>query len=98
MLDLSIIIVSWNTRQMLADCLDSVEATVANLAVEVMVVDNGSTDRSQTMLRQRFPSVHLIENEENVGFARASNQAMALSRGKHMLLFNSDAIATALFF
>ncbi|MEJ2148062.1 MAG: glycosyltransferase family 2 protein [Chloroflexota bacterium] len=94
MLDLSIIILSWNTRQMLADCLNSVEAAVANLAFEVIVVDNGSTDGSQAMLRQRFPDVHLIQNDKNVGFARANNQAMALCRGRYMLLLNSDAIAT----
>jgi GT2 family glycosyltransferase len=94
MLDLSIIILSWNTRQMLVDCLNSVEATIANLTFEVIVVDNGSTDGSQEMLRERFPSVHLVQNDENVGFARANNQAMALSRGRYMLLLNSDAIAT----
>jgi N-acetylglucosaminyl-diphospho-decaprenol L-rhamnosyltransferase len=92
MLDLSIIILSWNTRQMLADCLSSVEATTANLAYEVIVVDNGSTDGSQAMLGQRFPDVHLIQNDENVGFARANNQAMTTSRGHYMLLLNSDAV------
>ena len=94
MLDLSIIVLSWNTRQMLVDCLSSVQATVANLACEVVVVDNGSTDGSQAMLLRHFPDVHLIQNDENVGFARANNQAMTASQGRYMLLFNSDAIAT----
>jgi GT2 family glycosyltransferase len=94
MLDLSIIVLNWNTRQMLVDCLSSVQATVADLACEVIVVDNGSTDGSQAMLRQRFPGVHLIQNDENVGFARANNQAITASQGRYMLLFNSDAIAT----
>jgi N-acetylglucosaminyl-diphospho-decaprenol L-rhamnosyltransferase len=93
MLDLSIIIVNWNTRHLLADCLSSIKATAANLACEVVVVDNGSTDGSQAMLHQWFPSVHLIQNDENVGFARANNQAMTASRGRYMLLLNSDAIA-----
>jgi hypothetical protein len=79
---------------MLVDCLSSVQATVADLACEVIVVDNGSTDGSQAMLRQRFPGVHLIQNDENVGFARANNQAITASQGCYMLLFNSDAIAT----
>lgn len=94
MLDLSIIVLNWNTRQMLVDCLSSVQTAVANLACEVVVVDNGSTDGSQTMLLRHFPDVHLIQNDENVGFARANNQAMTASQGRYMLLFNSDAIAT----
>jgi N-acetylglucosaminyl-diphospho-decaprenol L-rhamnosyltransferase len=94
MLDLSIIVLNWNTRQMLADCLSSVEAAAANLAYEVIVVDNGSTDGSQAALRQRFPGVCLIQNDENVGFARANNQGMSASQGRYMLLFNSDAVAT----
>ncbi len=92
MLDLSIIIINWNTRQMLADCLNSIEATVENLTFEVMVVDNGSTDGSQTMLAEQFSHVHLIQNHKNVGFARANNQAMAVSQGRYMLLLNSDAL------
>jgi N-acetylglucosaminyl-diphospho-decaprenol L-rhamnosyltransferase len=94
MLDLSIIVLNWNTRQMLVDCLSSVQTAVANLACEVVVVDNGSTDGSQAMLLRHFPDVHLIQNDENVGFARANNQAMTASQGRYMLLFNSDAIAT----
>ena len=92
MLDLSIIIVSWNTRQMLADCLQAVDATLKDLAYEVIVVDNGSTDGSQAMLAERFPQVQLIQNEDNVGFAGANNQGMAVSQGRYMLLLNSDAI------
>ena len=94
MLDLSIIVLNWNTRQMLVDCLSSVQTAVANLACEVVVVDNGSTDGSQAMLLRHFPEAHLIQNDENVGFARANNQAMTASQGRYMLLFNSDAIAT----
>jgi GT2 family glycosyltransferase len=94
MLDLSIIVLNWNTCQMLAECLSSVEATVENLAVEAIVVDNGSTDGSQAMLCQRFPDVRLIQNHENVGFARANNQAFAHCQGRYVLLLNSDAVAT----
>jgi N-acetylglucosaminyl-diphospho-decaprenol L-rhamnosyltransferase len=92
MLDLSIIIVNWNTRQMLADCLDSIKATLENLTFEVIVVDNGSTDGSQAMLGERFSHVRLVQNQENVGFARANNQAMELGKGHYMLLLNSDAL------
>jgi N-acetylglucosaminyl-diphospho-decaprenol L-rhamnosyltransferase len=92
MLDLSIIIVNWNTRQMLADCLKSVETTVKDIAFEVIVVDNGSTDGSQTMLRQQFPNIRLIQNNENVGFAKANNQGMSMSLGRYGLLLNSDAL------
>ncbi|NLE45711.1 MAG: glycosyltransferase family 2 protein [Chloroflexi bacterium] len=94
MLDLSIIVVNWNTREMLANCLRSIEDTVTDFAYEVIVVDNGSEDGSQTMLRQLFPQVCLIENDENVGFARANNQGMANCRGRYALLLNSDAITT----
>jgi N-acetylglucosaminyl-diphospho-decaprenol L-rhamnosyltransferase len=91
-LDLSVIVVNWNTRDLLADCLRSVYDTVYDLAYEVFVVDNASSDGSAAMVREQFPEVHLIENTENVGFARANNQAMALASGKYLLLLNSDAI------
>jgi len=92
--DLSIVIVNWNTRNLLAQCLGSVYDTVSDLDFEIIVVDNASTDGSVEMVRERFLQVRLIQNTENVGFARANNQAIALSRGRYMLLFNSDAIAT----
>jgi N-acetylglucosaminyl-diphospho-decaprenol L-rhamnosyltransferase len=95
MIDLSIVIVSWNTCQILADCLDSIEATAKSLAFEVIVVDNGSTDGSQAMLGVRFPHVRLIQNQDNVGFARANNQAVAVSNGRYVLLLNSDALLLA---
>ncbi len=88
--DLSIIIVNWNTREMLAHCLASVYGTAGGLEFEVFAVDNASTDGSVQMVRERFPQVHLIENSENVGFARANNQAIRLSQGRYVLLLNSD--------
>jgi hypothetical protein len=90
-MDLSIVIVGWNTREMLAQCLASVFATLPrDLEVEILVVDNASTDGSATMVREQFPQVHLIENSENVGFARANNQAIRQSRGRYLILLNSD--------
>ena len=94
LLDLSVIVVNWNTRDLLADCLRSVYETVHDLAYEVFVVDNASTDGSIAMVRERFPNVHLIENSENVGFARANNQAIAQATGRYLMLLNSDATLT----
>lgn len=91
-LDLSIIIVNWNTRDLLAECLRSVYDTVHDLAFEVFVVDNASTDGSADMVRQCFPQAQLIENSENVGFARANNQAIERSSGRYIVLLNSDTI------
>jgi GT2 family glycosyltransferase len=77
--DLSIVIVSYNTRQLLKECLDSVYASLAEsiLASEVVVVDNASRDGSAAMVREHFPQVRLIANEDNRGFAAANNQALS---------------------
>ncbi len=92
MIDLSIVIVNWNTRDLLAQCLQSVYETVRELEFEVFVVDNASSDGSTTMVKKEFPQVKLIENNENVGFARANNQAIAQSQGRYVLLLNSDTL------
>lgn len=89
--DLSVVVVNWNTEELLAQCLRSVYETADSVVVEVLVVDNGSTDGSVEMVRREFPLVRLIENVENVGFARANNQAMEVSYGRYVLLLNSDA-------
>jgi GT2 family glycosyltransferase len=107
------VIVNWNTREYLAQCLDSLLASHAadfgprahpdrdsslalpvkgSLSVEVFVVDNASTDGSAEMVRADFPWVKLIENPENMGFARANNQAIELCQGRHVLLLNSDTV------
>lgn len=93
-MSLSIIIVNWNTRDLLAQALQSVYDTAQGLAFEVFVVDNASSDGSAAMVRERFPDVRLIENAENVGFARANNQAIRASAGEYVLLLNSDARVT----
>lgn len=88
-----IVIVNWNTQHLLAQCLRSIEESVSRLEgwnVETLVVDNASTDGSVMMIRKQFPWVHLIENQQNVGFARANNQAIRQSRGRYVLLLNSD--------
>ncbi len=90
MVDLSVIIVNWNTCDLLAGCLRSVYETAGRIHLEVIVVDNGSTDGSVEMVCREFPQVKLMLNANNVGFARANNQALARSRGRYVLLLNSD--------
>lgn len=74
MLDLGIVIVSWNTRDLLRDCLRSVFASTSGVTFKVVVVDNNSPDDSAQMVRDEFPDVHLIANDKNPGFGRANNQ------------------------
>ncbi len=87
--DVSIVIVSWNTRDLLRDCLESLRAT-EDVSVEVFVVDNDSLDGSASTVAAEFPRVRLIRNAENVGFARAANQALRSARGRYRMLLNSD--------
>lgn len=89
-MDLSIAIVSWNTRGLLDECLESVFQASGGIECEVIVVDNASTDGSAQMVRERYPRTTLIENPENVGFARANNQAFELSGGRHIMILNPD--------
>jgi hypothetical protein len=91
-MDLSVIIVSWNTCQVLRECLESVQRQRSSASIDVWVVDNASKDGSAEMVRETFPAVHLIENSENVGFARANNVAVAASSGRYVLLLNSDTV------
>lgn len=91
MTDLSVIVVNWNTRGLLEACLSSVEAARGNLALDTWVVDNGSSDGSDDLVRQRFPGVELIANASNRGYAAANNQAIQQARGRYLLLLNSDA-------
>lgn len=88
---LSIIIVSWNTRELLRRCLDSVVNTQGTHTAEVIVVDNGSGDGSQEMLQSEYPWITLVQNAVNVGFARANNQGSARATAPLLLLLNSDA-------
>jgi GT2 family glycosyltransferase len=91
-MDLSIIIVNWNTRDLLRDCLASVQAGLGPLEAEIWVVDNGSTDGSIQMLMDKFPDLRLISNPDNRGFAAANNQALARALGRHVLLLNTDTL------
>ena len=91
-MDLSVVIISWNTREMLRDCLDSVFAGLGDLDAQIIVVDNASQDGSPEMVRSAFPRVELIENDGNRGFAAANNQGFEIASGRHVLLLNSDTI------
>lgn len=93
MIELAIIIVNWNTRQLLAECIRSLYDTIADVTFEIWVVDNASTDGSPDEINREFPAIHLIRNADNVGFARANNQAMTVCNGRYFLLINSDAVA-----
>lgn len=89
-LDLSVIIVSWNVRRLLDECLYSVGMSLRGMNAEVYVVDNASRDGSPQMVAQKYPGVHLIANPDNRGFGRANNQALRLCRGRYILLLNPD--------
>lgn len=91
-MDLSIIIVSWNTRDILAQCLRSVFESETARQYEVLVVDNGSLDGSVEMIRESYPQICLFSNKDNVGFARANNQAIAYSSGEYVMLLNPDTV------
>ncbi len=91
-MDLSIIIVNWNTKNLLLQCLESVYQTTKRIEMEVFVVDNGSTDGSVAAAKERFAEVKFIQNEMNLGFARANNQALTLAVGKYLLLLNPDTM------
>jgi asparagine synthase (glutamine-hydrolysing) len=90
--DLSVIVVNWNTRERLRDCLASAEKHLSRIDHEILVVDNGSSDGSPEMVEREFPGIRLIRNDENLGFGRANNQAMRVARGRWFLLLNSDTI------
>ncbi len=89
-IDVSIIIVNWNTRSLLERCLASIETGVTGLAAQVLVVDNGSTDGSAELVAAKCPPVELLCNLGNAGFARANNQAFGRAQGRYVLLLNPD--------
>jgi GT2 family glycosyltransferase len=90
-LDVTIIIVSFNTRDLLHECLTAVQKEAAALRYEILVVDNASSDGSAEMVEREFPAVQLLRSETNLGFGRANNLALARARGRYFVLLNSDA-------
>jgi len=91
-MDLSIIIVNYNVRYFIEQCLHSVSKAVKGIEVEVFVVDNNSVDGSCAMIQEKFPWVRLIENKTNAGFSKANNQAATLATGRYVLLLNPDTV------
>ncbi len=91
-MDASIIVVSWNTRDILRDCLRSVYAETRDVSFEVIVIDNASSDGSADMVRREFPQAVLVANPDNRGFAAANNQGIDRATGRYLLLLNPDTI------
>jgi hypothetical protein len=89
---LSIIIVSYNTQELVCKCLDSIIQSNDRLKKEVIVVDNHSTDATVSVVREKYPWVQLVVNPENYGFGRANNLAAAKAQGKYLLFLNSDTL------
>ena len=87
----SVCVVSFNTCELLDRCIQAAVDDCAELDAEIIVVDNGSRDGSAALVRERFPSIRLIANAENRFYAAANNQAIGVSRGRHVLVLNSDA-------
>ena len=91
-MDLSIIIINWNTCALLKDCLLSIKKNQPQCRFEIIVVDNASEDGSVAMMKREFPAITLLANKENIGFAAANNRAMKIAKGHFYLLLNSDTV------
>ncbi|MCK9423140.1 MAG: glycosyltransferase family 2 protein [Bacteroidales bacterium] len=89
---LSVVIVNYNVKYFLEQCLHSVQNACQDLETEIFVVDNNSVDGSIKMVKEKFPEIHLIENKDNKGFSSANNQAIRLAKGEYILLLNPDTI------
>ncbi|NDC89761.1 MAG: glycosyltransferase family 2 protein, partial [Bacteroidetes bacterium] len=90
--DVSVVIVNYNVRDFLEQAIRSIYRAATRLTVEILVVDNASSDGSMEMVAERFPAVRRLENAENVGFGRANNQAIQVARGRYILVLNPDTI------
>lgn len=90
--DLSIVIVSWNVRDYLKACIESIYKHTKGINFEVIVVDNASSDGSANMVRKFFPEVKIITNKYNAGFSKANNQAINMSKGKYIAILNPDTL------
>ena len=91
-MDVSIIIVNYNTRELLRNCLESIYQHTININFEVIVSDNGSQDGSVEMIKKDFSQVILIENNANLGFGTANNRGLAIAKGKYIFYLNSDTV------
>ncbi len=91
-MDLSILLVNWNTGKLLVECIQSVYKFTTKLSFEIVVVDNASSDDSVEMLEAEFPEIKLIKNTQNVGFAKANNQAYLEAKGTYICCLNPDTV------
>lgn len=91
-MELSVIIVNYNVKHFLEQCLHSVLKASEGFSVEIIVVDNNSVDGSARLVREKFPDIIFIENKENAGFSKANNQAIRIAKGKYILLLNPDTV------
>ena len=91
-MDVSILIVNWNTKDLLCECLRSVYEETVGIRFELIVIDNASSDNSIAAIKSEFSGVILIENSENLGFAAAINQGIAITKGRYVLILNSDTV------
>lgn len=91
-MQLSIIIVNYNVKHFLEQCLCSVQKAITGIQAEIVVIDNNSTDNSLSYLTPRFPAVQFVENKQNLGFAKACNQGLQQATGKYILFLNPDTI------
>lgn len=91
---LSVVVVNWNTKEMLKGCLESVFSSFTQTPKEVIVVDNHSIDGSQEMVKKEFPNARLIENKDNLGFSRACNQGIEESQSEYVAVLNSDTLVS----
>jgi GT2 family glycosyltransferase len=89
-MDLSIIIVTWNSQEYIRNCLDSIFLSSGNFNSEVIAVDNGSSDQTTKIVEELYPHVNLIQNKTNLGYAKANNQGIEEARGEYILLLNPD--------
>ena len=93
-LDISIIIVSFNTREILLRCLESIKKQTKRISYEVIVVDNASEDKTVETVTEKFRDIDVIANKENRGFSAANNQGILLSKGKKIVFLNPDTLLT----
>jgi GT2 family glycosyltransferase len=92
MLDLSIVIVNYNVKEFLTQCIDSIYKSKTSYSFEVIVVDNNSADSGEKSIREQFPSVHWINNPENIGFGKANNIGFETAKGEYTLILNPDTV------
>ena len=93
-MNLTIVIVNWNNKKILQDCLKSIYQTHPDYQCEIIVIDNHSKDGSVEMIEDQFPEVKLVKNNENLGLAKANNQGIKLAKTNYILLLNNDTIIT----